>query len=234
MWVRQLREMFDDFVDEKDLTFLSVANRRTYLERGYLEFRRMVANADPEFYAINVDLLMAGVAEYDLAAAASAVRILGAPAGGLTGPRLRRAIRMGGYDDAGNFLWWVAQTGIIEDVTLPYLLPSTWAQWAPFQWSMQSTRIMFDSKVNGTVRLTYDPYPSIDWTLDTSLDNTFVDDLDEYHDLIPALAYRLYLARDDQQNQGIEQLIARRYTDLQDGLSRSRLVAAGQRVREVY
>lgn len=234
MWVRQVRNLFDEMVDEDDSTFLTVAQRRTYLERGYLEFRRLAANADPMLYAIYVDLAVTNADEYDLGAAASAVRILGNPAGGLTGPRARRLWKLAGLNTAGQLLWWATQTTIMEEVTPGYFPWNDGAGWAPFSWSAVGTKLLFDSKVTGTLRLWYDPYPSIDWTLDDALSDEFIDDLDEFHDLIAALAHRLYLARTNAPAVGVEQFIMRRYNDMQDFISRSRMTDAAKFVREVY
>lgn len=234
MWVRQIRALFDEFCDEDDVTFLTESQRRTYLERGYLEFRRLAANADPMLFAIYVDITVTDVDQYDLADNANAVRILGNPAGGLTGPRARRLWKLAGLDTSGQLLWWAQQSTVIEEVTPGYFPWNDGAGWAPFVWSAVGTKLLFDSKVTGTLRLWYDPYPTVDWTKDAVSDDEFVDDLDEFHDLIAALGYRLYLARTTIPQEGIERFISRRYNDMQDFISRSRMTDAAKYVREVY
>jgi hypothetical protein len=234
MFVREVRAMFDSICDEKDTTFLTVAQRREYLGRGYLEFRRLVANSDPFFYGITVDIAVNNAAEYDLALATNAVRIYGNPAGGLTGPRMRRAHKLGSIDQSGNFVGWVQQVSIIEDVTPAWTLWGTTATWCPSAWMLMASTLRFDIRVTGTLRLYYDPYPSVDWSLDAVTDDTFIDDLDEFHDLIPFLGLRLYQARDGVMNEAADAFISQRYSQLTDFLSRTRQIDSGQFVRQVY
>ena len=65
-------------------------------------------------------------------------------------------------------------------------------------------------------------------------DDTFIDDLDEFHDLIPFLGLRLYQARDGVMNEAADAFISQRYSQLTDFLSRTRQIDSGQFVRQVY
>ena len=73
MHASEVFSYFRDLIDEPEYTFVSRANISTYLDIGYGQFRREVANIDPLVYAKVVSFTVTGSATQDLTALSTPV-----------------------------------------------------------------------------------------------------------------------------------------------------------------
>ncbi len=72
MFVFEITDLFRQYCDEPDVTWLTPADVSNYLATGYREFRWQVSNLAPYTYATNVLIPAAGNVTYDLADPANA------------------------------------------------------------------------------------------------------------------------------------------------------------------
>ena len=103
MYVEEVRSLFDQYIDEPDLTFLTVAQRRNALARGYDSFRQVVVDGDHWAYNKTQDFTIGSASEIDLTnPPAPAPALLGATA--VAGNKLIRLRRVAILDDLNN-IW---------------------------------------------------------------------------------------------------------------------------------
>lgn len=216
MLVEEVDALFLTFVDEDDPTFLSAAQRSVIHGRGYARFRRIVSTYDPHFYAVRVNIVPAAD-NYNLSTAA--VRIMG---NNLTTTRLSGLVRVEDVDGAGDHLgFWrgAASWDELRNRTRTYLL--------------ESVVLYFHSQPSGTVRLTYVPVSAVSWANLAAGGNVFIDELDEFHDLIALLGARYYSVQDVAKNTELDQLLAERLGELERYLVEGRARQMGDHVQRV-
>jgi hypothetical protein len=215
LYVENVRAYYDQIVDEPDLTWLTVAMRRQHLADGYDEFRRLVRQLDPHMFISQQDIVLTNAQSYDLSAAANAVRLLGDPAGGLTGARLREIDTIG-VVQGSDVISIVQEAQRIAEV-LPNTTTFLGLPWAYFRYRLINTTLFFDTQINETIRLYYIGDSQVDWTRDAAGDNEFIDDLTEFHELIALLAAERYTTMDGSKRRELteerqrltEQMVAR-------------------------
>ena len=134
MYVEEVRALFDQYIDEPDLTFLTVAQRRSALARGYDSFRQMVIDGDHWAYNKTQDYAIASTAEIDLSTAAPA--LLGATA--TPANKMLRLRRIAILDDQNN-IWQFVESVRTLDPVLPRAFLDQW-QDAPTQCALASNR----------------------------------------------------------------------------------------------
>lgn len=201
MLAEQVAALFDQFCDEDDVTFVTAAQKAIYLARGYARFRTLVRSHDPHFYHARATITLAGTDSYDLALAGNPVRVMGTNP---TSTRLSSLIRVVSVDASGNWLG-------------DYLPAASWEELHLFdrRYLLAGTVLYFSGDVTGSVRLEYVPIDAVDWTDIEVGDNEFIDELDEFHDLIAMFAYGYYAVRDAADNLQLQQLMAERKLELQ-------------------
>ena len=93
MTTEEIANLFVQYTDEADQTFLSTTDVVSFLNLAYNQFRSLVSEEDNYFYAniVNIPAIPA-TQQYDLALAANPVRILGATP---NFPKMYRLIRVG-------------------------------------------------------------------------------------------------------------------------------------------
>jgi hypothetical protein len=209
MFVFEITNLFRQYCDEPDATWLTTGDVATYLATGYREFRWTVSNLAPYTYAINVPIPTAGAVAYDLANPANAVRILGnnLSAGALRMMQLLE-VRTPGANASTDLLWTGVQSlRSLESVYRSYYL--------------QGTTLNLSFSPAASLTVTYLPESAVDWTnTATGAGAEYVDDLSLFHDLIALLSYKQYAIRDSNLNQPLMMQLGTRLRELEAYINR--------------
>jgi len=219
----EIKQLFRDFTDEADTTFITAANVELYCQIGYDQFRRKVSEYDPFFYTQtftfdvssgNVNLSTQAPVEE------AAVFLLGSGATP-TAPhgKMSQLIRVGSLT-TGNRLpdYWLegasSEDELINTVR-GYLLKGQILNFS-------------EESLSATVRVDYVPVQNIvgGWAAAAA----FVDDLSEFHDLIALYAYGNYAIRDGAPNPTVDAQLLRREQSLISYLSHGRSQEAANHV----
>lgn len=229
MFVDQVRALFDQYVDEDDLTFLSVTQRRDALSRGYDSFRQQVIAATPWAYNRQQDFTLNDVSQLDLTTSTPA--IMGSSAA--AGTRLQRLYRIALLNTNSN-VWQFLEASPTLDGVLPRDYFDRWED-VPTYYVFLGTTLELSRKLNGTLRLYYLPEANVDWTQDTSGDNEFIDDYGQFHKLIAMYAARdYYTVRDGERAAALEAQIYNEEQRLLGFLGVGRDVEANSMVAERF
>jgi len=222
----EIKQLFKDFTDEADTTFITAANVELYCQIGYDQFRRKVSEYDPFFYTQtftfdvssgNINLSTQAPVEE------AAVFLLGSGATP-TAPhgKMSQLIRVG-IQTSSNRLpdYWMAGATSEEDLinaVRTYLLKG-------------QTLHFGEESLSTTVRLDYVPVQNIagGWAAAAA----FIDDLSEFHDLIALYAYGNYAIRDGAPNPIVDAQLLRREQALISYLSHGRSQEAANHVSYV-
>ena len=232
MSVVNIRNTFREYCDEPSTSWLTDAQAGLWLGQAYEEFRQIITDVDRSAFLAGVSLVVAaGQIDYNLGAAASAVRILGNPAGGLTHARLRRAYDVFHDDGTGRPDYYLTpaanfrQLNHFQRKTGPI---SGYPSW----WLHETTLAFSEAPGAGTFVLVYFPEQSgTNWS---GASTDVVDDYVAFHDVISLLAARSYLARDGVSNPMLEKLIAERRQSLINWVQASRNIDANDSVIDEY
>lgn len=227
MFVDELAELFKDYIDESDDSFVDTAKRTRYLKMGYDEFRRLASQYDPTIYQTVVDIVLSNVTEYDFALTTNPVRLLGKPAAGLTGPRLLRLSEMSiKYSNQPPYgqMPWVGVKSIAE------LSQGSWGTYL-----FVGTKLQFPFNINGTLSIRYIGVPiGPDWTKQAPGDDERIDDLEDWHDLIALMAAQQYNIRDNAANAELQRKRAERTLEFQMFLCNGRDFTSSTRISMTY
>jgi hypothetical protein len=209
MYVDQISLLYRQFCDEQDTTFMTATDRQNALRNAYEDFRKFVADRDPFFYSKTVDFTVANANFYALNAAPTIIMGPGAAAGS----RLLRPICLAILSDTGNEIAFLSRIGTVKGVR-PLNLGVL--EYSGSYWLNSGTRTLyFDSAVDSSLRLWYMPNQNVDWTKETSGDNEYVDDLDDFHDIIAMLAVNnYYQVRDQAQHAVLQGVLQERLNKL--------------------
>ena len=204
----ELKALFNEYCDETDETFLTSANVTTYLKIGYREFRNFINQHDPFAYATTADITPGAVSEYDLSAAANAVRLLGS---NRTQYGMSRLLKIGAVDgsDSTKINWYlqgVQSRQALQDNESSYFL--------------QGSTVFFSNDLasNLVLRFFYVPMSDLDVTV------TFIDDFEEWHDIIAMMAYKHYAIRDAADNVVLVNALNARLAQFAEYLQAGRVV----------
>jgi hypothetical protein len=219
MTTEEIANLFVQYTDEADQTFMSQTDVVTFLNLAYNQFRSIVSEQDNYFYANIVTLPpVTATQQYDLALGTNPVRILGNPAT-LTNPKMYRLIRIGLDNGQGIGL------------STYYLMParsSVDVNGDINRYMLRGSVLFFSSLTPLSVNIEYLPYPSTLFTTANILTGAgvFLDDLDAFHDIIALLAYRHYAIKDFASNPVLEGQLQDRVSDLKEYLSSGRSFTA--------
>ena len=195
-----VREMFKSYADESDRTFLTDAQITLYLKEGYNDFRRSVCAVDPFIYATEFLFTMPTSGILDLTT--TTPKLPGDAAGdAAAGFKLERLLRLARINDLTN------------NEVINYLdaAPSESHLGINFQsYAFVQNKIITYATGTSTYRLEYVPYHNVDF----SAASGFIDNLDNFHDMIPLYAYSRYAIRDGADNSQILQELGRKASDL--------------------
>jgi len=197
---------FRDLIDEPEYTFVSSANISTYLDIGYGQFRREVANIDPLVYAKVVSFTVTGSATQDLTALSTPV--LGGSAA--AGNRLQQIVSLQAINGDGDVVYAFSPVGNVNTRSV-----------MRHSYTLEGSTIRFTDEVSETIRLTYLPDHSVVWTNDV-----YFDDLTMFHDVIALMAYAQYAMRDGVENAALLRQLAQRTLDLKEYVGSRNLESA--------
>jgi len=229
VYVEEVRSLFDQYIDEPDLTFLTVAQRRNALARGYDSFRQVVIDGDHWAYNKTQDYTLGSVAELDLTT--SAPPLLGASAA--AGNKLVRLRRVAVLDDLNN-IWQFVEAVRTLDPVLPRAYIDQW-QDQPTRYALVGNKLLFSRNLQATCRLYYLPSSTVNWNQDLPGDNEFIDDYDQFHKLIAMYAARDYYAtRDAEVHQKLQMQIVTEEQRIIGFLGVGRDTEANSRVAERF
>lgn len=201
----QVFSMFKSYMDEADTTFITTEQVETYLDQGYSDFRQAVCNVDPYIYAIEQVFTATG-SKVDLTTG------IGTPAVTLCGPtatagkKLERVLRLARVNDSNT--------------VLRYLNPAPSEKTISFDgYALVNTSLILGGSYTNTFRIEYVPHHNVDFTGGTS---AYLDELDNFHDMIPLYAYLRYAIRDAADLPQVNQELARKLQDLKTYLEQGR------------
>lgn len=231
MFVEDVRALFDQYVDEPDLTFLTVAQRRQALSRGYESFRQLVLEGDEFGYAIQQDYAITDAETLNLST--SVPPITGSTA--VAGAQLQRLLRIAQLGaTSSQHVWQFLKATRTLDTVLPRTYVTTWAD-SPTTYILIGDTLNFSRQISATIRLWYIPSQNVDWTLDTVGSHTYIDDYGLFHKLIAMYAARdYYTTRDEAVHQRLEQQIRIEETRLSGYLAVGRDTEANATVAERF
>jgi hypothetical protein len=217
LYVDEVYDLFRRYVDESKKTFMTDAAAQQYLSIAYDEFRKMVTQYDPMFYAVSQTYNPGGAYQLDLTATVPA--IMGSTAGA---NRLSKLIS-------------VSQPDPVTAEPMYFYLPMNAPGNSPDAYNsgyyLRGTVLHFTGPVSTSVRLDYVPVQSVDWTkITTTPPRQFIDELVEYHDLIALIACRQYFIIDGMESNEISKQIQSKLTDLRDYLASGRDMQARTRM----
>jgi len=230
MTVTEVRDLFRQYIDEPDQTFITDAMVGAMLSRAYDEFRWGVLECDDTVYTYEVTITPTTSSTYDLLGAA--VKVFGDDTN-LTDPRLVKLIALHTTTDT------LINTPL-EPVTGPQSLAHISGGFY-----LDGTTIKFSEKRSGDLVLRYFPQyvaPGggvavnassgyVDWSVGGA--GSFIDNLSMFHDVIALLAAKQYFIMDGAVNDAlVAQLTIRR-----DALTKyltERSLDGSQYVQRVY
>jgi hypothetical protein len=227
MLVEEVSALFLQFCDEQDTTFMTPAQRQFYLKTAYDAFRNEVMGIDAFVYQTTVNIALSDADSYPLGSGATI--ILGPNAA--AGTRMERLLRIAVLNDGGDRLGFLTRTADIRSVQ-----PTddvTWRYAGYYQ--LTNRTLYFDRKFSATLQLMYAPESTVDWTQDQAGDNEYIDDLNQWHDIIARLAVRDYYAvRDGAGNEANERALQDRIGKMRNFLTNGWLQDGGNVIYDVY
>lgn len=210
----QVAAYFREVIDEPDTTFIDGARAQRFLEMGSEEYRRLIADLDPEIITARITISLANAREYDLssdAVPAEAVTVLGETP---TDARMVRIIDIESVDANGDnqyFLEAVTSLKALRNAQIGLY-------WRELAYLLtRSSVLQLSSDYNGLLRLNYVPEDPTNWSLTGPLDTEYIsDNLTEYHDLIALLAAKHYHIMDQSTNEQLERQLKQRQDDFME------------------
>lgn len=211
MYVTEVTSLFKEYTSEQDRTYLTSAQIQRYLIQGYDEFRRVCSTMDPNIYQASAIFPVSNA--FTLPLDSGATRILGATPTQAPLQKLIKVLSVNPSNNQPRMVWAGVKDedelyGYNQDGTPLYMLVGS--------------SLNFNRAVSDTLKLVYTPQGSkprnpqgVDWSKSASTDTEFIDNLDEFHDMIALYAYAQYAAREASDNVQIEKLLARRVNSLQ-------------------
>ena len=205
MNVGQVFELFKQYCDEPDTTFLTNTNAATYLRMGQNEYRTVIQQMDPQAFSTSVVITVSG-RTYDLnsdAVAPEAVTLLGsAPLINAVPTQPMIMLLNTRYTDTAG----TSRGRMFRMVSNLRTLETDYESV-----SLISTVLTFSITISGTVLLTYVAEPAVTWS---STSTAFIDNFGMFHDLIALYAYKQYAIRDAAANPIIFSQIKKREDQL--------------------
>jgi hypothetical protein len=198
MYVDELADLFRDWCDDRDPTFLSPANVAMYLRRGFDQYQRIIADSDPNILAVRERISLVNAVGYDLALGTNPVRLMGVSVNRAPLLRLQELFSVHPDDTIKQ---------VYDGVATLRLLHEGGGQNERPRYCFVGTELLFGRSVSETFVVLYIPYGSqpefatgIDWTRQTSGQLERIDNHLDFQELIALKAYELYAIRDGAAN----------------------------------
>lgn len=208
MYVHEVAQMLRDLADDPDQTFFSDTNLVAALQQGYREFRNLVFKAAPEVYETSYSLNVSGPS------AALAGVLFGAT------PTQTRCLRITRIERVSDTSASATFQGLLEPASSRANLYSSWV--IP-RWTLQGTTLLFSGSLTQALRIVYLPADTVNWTAGIITgSNVYIDDLQDFHDLIALLAYKQYAIKDFALNPVLAEQLRIRLQDFSSFLTAGR------------
>lgn len=214
MIVSEVRALVYTLVDEEDATFLTAAKLTTLLQIAYAEFRRLVCSYDTSIYEVTYNFAAPNADSQTLDGT-----LLGSAA---TQPRLMKPVRVVQLD---------APNGKPTRLFTPAVSYESLLAKQSFGnvcWWLQGRVLRFNAVVGVPFQVQYVSVPTVVWTVGTN----YIDDLNDFHDIIALLAISKYKVMDFAANPMHAEELAKRLQDLKAFLSSGRSGDASRYVTE--
>jgi hypothetical protein len=227
MYVHEIADYARVIADDPDQVMLSQARLATMLKIAYKQFRAKVPS---EVYEIKYGpTVVAGVVNIDLNNV-----IFGTTP---TAARAQRITRVQLVD---------ATTGVVTMVFTPVSSMESLGQSSSntaavfrnvaTKWWLDGRVLRFSVPVSGSLEVWYLPDESVNWTAGVVTgSNVFVDDLDQFHDVIALLAIgRSYAMADGALQQAVQATLGARLAEMADFFAQSRSGQGSRYVSEDF
>lgn len=220
MTTYEVAELFKQYVDDADATFMSNDDAVMFLNQGYREFYSMVAENDSNFYVARAVYVNVNSKTLNLATVAATLPIGAFIAGAgvtATTKRLYRLMRVSACETNGDVRYYLNPCRSLVELrndTNRYML--------------RGNELLF-SEVRDNALLEYVGIEDSKFTLaniSTSAGGIFIDDLVQFHDLISLLACKHYMIKDFASNNVLVEQLQIRMRAIQEYLSTGRSFSA--------
>lgn len=204
-------------LDDQDAIFATDANINTWLKLAYADFRRRIEKVAPEVYEISyTPPTLTGVFDLPLAGV-----LFGAT------PSQRRCQRMTRVEvidspASGQFSYLIRPAPSFEVLRQYWTFSQNW-------W-LDNTTLRFNWQANQTIRIWYLPEPNVNFLAV----NGFIDDAEQFHDVIALLAARQYAIKSLIPNPALELQLQQRLKDLSAFYRETRSGKGSRCVRDSY
>tara|TARA_B100000131_G_scaffold93350_1_gene90189 strand:- start:6659 stop:7327 length:669 start_codon:yes stop_codon:yes gene_type:complete len=210
MNVGEVTALFRDYIDEADTTFVTDSNVQQYLKIGYDRFRKAVNSVDEMRFAKEYDVTLSGKSlSLDGTLMGS-----GAPAA----TRLQSIVALTELDS--NDFPACEYIAVSRPKELASHGNRRSGPHVP-RYYLRDRVLQFDVELSSKVRITYIPYQNVDWTNSSG----YIDDIEQFHDLIALYAHSNYAIRDGEINEPLRILLEDRKVEfreyLMEGMSRN-------------
>jgi hypothetical protein len=229
--VSELDDLIRQYIDEPDATFVNATKIAQMRKQGIRAFRRICKQADESLFTHEVTIHPNNVVDYDLSDPANPVNIYGVTGKPVGTPLSTGIVKIYAPPEAtgtGITLTWTPAPSL--ELLLYYR--SIWINAAPYTFAyyyLQRPVLKFAQKVNMDLHIVY----QTDELTQTISNQEYVDDLEEFSDLIALLACQTYQVRDGAINQPLQQLIRERTLDLNSRLWQGQDRDYGGRVNNI-
>jgi hypothetical protein len=208
LYVHELATFFRRLVDDQDQTFFPQAEMAQALQLGYQQFRTLVYSHQPDLLQVTYQATVPNSFTLDL----NNVLFGTTP----TQPRCMRIVRIQVLNGDGSIRHVIKPVGSVEQ-----LRALGWG--AIPAWTLQGRVLRFNYQCNDTIQIVYLPQDQVNWVAGVvPASNVYIDDMVEYHDLIPLFAVQMYAVKDFQMNPGIQVQLDRRLKDFLSYLTSTR------------
>jgi hypothetical protein len=208
--VAEIVNLFRQYTDEPDTTWLTDADVELYMERGYDDFRNRILSLDANTYQARVTITLTNQNVYDLAGGnGEPITLFGATP---TNTRMMKLVNVFTQDPNTG-----TQQIVIEDWKLVNNFRALHSSFRTI--FISGTELFLSDTYTGTLTLVYTPESTVDWSQFPAPANEFVDNFSMYHDLIALLAYDHYAIRDNTENAVLLRRRTERLRELEEYMS---------------
>lgn len=208
----EVANLFRKYTDESDTSFLTDDDVALYLRLGYGDFRQVIENIDT-FQYVNSETYTTGFGqELNLANAAP----YGADImGNLATRPLKTILRIYAPNGTGGIEFFYTP---VQNKEALYSVPNDYLT----KYCLEGTKLTFSATLSSNITIEYQAMvPSSLFTAVTvTIAPSFIDQFQDFHDLIALFAYSQYAIRDVADNAPLNARMAMRKQMLQDYISR--------------
>lgn len=228
MYVNEISDYFRLITDEPDTTFLPNSAVTSILSQAHKKYLRVITDINEKPFTTTHNI-SAVIQQIDLTTAPN--NLLGV-APFVTSGKMIRLQGVYGVVDSG---------GAVNTKTVSY--NNKYGEAANIDeftrvdkllYILQNRVLMFNRQINADIQLQYTHSPNVDWTKLNSGDAEYVDEFDEFYDVIALLAYKQYAVKDVTINQPLDMLVNERLADLKAYFAQGQSLQGNQYVSRTW